>query len=141
MSGASPTQKTLALLRERGWECAVVEKFVGPLRIRQDAYGWMDILCIDPVRGAVGVQSCGQAFSEHVHKLIEERGDILKKWVDHHPAELIGWRKKKAVLADGSKGKADRWCPRIADIVLDPVTGELQIVERKETRSEQAKPV
>ena len=133
MSGASPTQKTLALLRERGWDVAVVEKFVGPLCIRQDAFGWMDILCIDPVRGAVGVQSCGQSFSEHVHKLIEERGEIIKKWVVHHPAELIGWRKKKAVLADGSKGKADRWYPRIADVVLTP-EGELQIVERKETK-------
>ena len=131
---SSPTQRTLDLLRKRGWDCAIVEKFVGPLCIRQDAFGWMDILCIDPARGAVGVQSCGQSFSEHVHKLIEERGDIIKKWVAHHPAELIGWRKKKAILADGSKGKADRWYPRIADVLVHQMTGELQIVERKEVK-------
>ena len=131
----SPTQRTLALLRERGGMSGIVERFLpgGAFGHRSDLFGFIDIVHVHPERGIVAVQSFGQDYSGHVKKLTEDCADSARAWLEHAPIELIGWRKKKAVLADGSKGKADRWYPRIADVVLTP-EGELQIVERKETK-------
>lgn len=125
----TPTQRTLAFMREQGRLCAIVEKynaFVGPNGIRQDCFGWMDILAIDPVDGIVGVQSCGQNWAEHVAKLIQERNEALAEWVKHAKAELWGWRKVK--LHRG--GKALRWAPRVGDIMCGE-GGKIEIVERK----------
>ena len=124
----TPTQRTLKAMREQGRLCAIVEKFnpyAGSHGIRQDAFGFIDILAIDPVDGIIGIQSCGQNFSEHVKKLTEERNEAVYEWIKHAKAELWGWRKIK--LKRG--GKAERWMPRIADIKLDG--SEPVIVERK----------
>lgn len=123
----TPTQRTLAACRELVRECAVVEKFnrfAGPHGIRQDAFGFIDILCIDPVKGVVAVQSCGQSFSEHIHKMAEERKEIVAKWLKWAPLELWGWRKLK-------EGNRLRWRPRIADAQV--VDGVVVFVERKPT--------
>lgn len=127
MAGISPTQRTLALLREQGRVCGVVERFnafVGPYGIRQDFLGFADIICVDPEKGIIAVQSCGQAFSAHKKKILEERTENVTAWIKHAPIELIGWRKVK--LERG--GKALRWKPRIGDVKL--VDGKLTIEER-----------
>ena len=133
MSGASPTQKTLALLRERGWMVGIVERFLpgGVFGHRSDLFGFLDIVCVAPESGIVGVQSCGQDFSGHVHKLMEERHDNVVAWLKHAKCELVGWRKLKIKTKAG--GSVERWRPRIADVVLTP-DGQLQIVEHKETK-------
>lgn len=125
----SPTQRTLALMREQGRLCAIVERFnsfVGPHGIRVDAFGFIDLLAIDPVDGIIGVQSCGQDWSGHVEKMLGERNENMHAWIKHARIELVAWRKVK--LARG--GKAMRWKPRIGDVVLRE-DGELEIVERK----------
>jgi len=128
MAGLSPTQRTLKAMREQGRLVANVEKFNrfgGTHGIRIDAFGWIDLLVIDPADGIIGVQSCGQDYAGHVRKITEERNEAVYEWLKHARAELWGWRKIK--LKRG--GKAMRWRPRIGDIVLD---GEdVRIVERK----------
>jgi hypothetical protein len=52
----SPTQRSLALMRERGYLCEVVEKWNPYARIRQDLFGFIDILCVGR-DGVVGVQT------------------------------------------------------------------------------------
>ena len=42
----SPTQRTLAELKRRGWICQVVEKWNPHARIRQDLFGCIDIIAI-----------------------------------------------------------------------------------------------
>jgi hypothetical protein len=126
----SPTQRTLALLRERGWLHDTVERFnpyVGPHGIRVDYLNAFDIIAIDPGTAIVGVQSFGQAWSEHAKKLLGECAPQLRAWLGVPCArvEMIGWRKVK--LNRG--GKAMRWKPRIGDVVLEG--DELKIVERK----------
>ena len=129
MAGLSPTQRTLKAMREQGRLCGIVERFnqyAGPHGIRQDLFGFIDILCLDPADGIIGVQSCGQDYAGHVRKITEERNEAVYEWLKHARAELWGWRKIK--LKRG--GKAMRWRPRIGDIVLD---GEdVRIVERKQ---------
>lgn len=118
--GLRPTQRTLAVLRDRGMEVAIVEKWnahVGPHGIRQDLFGIIDILALDGINGIIGVQSCGQAFSEHHKKLTEERAQQTIAWLSTKGCrlELWGWRKVK--LKRG--GKAVRWRPRMRTYFLD----------------------
>ena len=125
----SPTQRTIKLMKEQGRKCGIVEKFnahVGKFGIRQDLFGFIDIICIDPEDGIIAVQSFGQDYSGHVKKMTEERNEAVYEWLKHAPVELIGWRKVK--LKRG--GKAMRWMPRIADISIGD-NEELIITERK----------
>lgn len=62
----SPTQRTIRELKNQGRKCAIVEKwnaYAGPLGIRQDLFGIIDVIALDPQRGVVGVQSCGSNFA------------------------------------------------------------------------------
>jgi len=44
----SPTQRSLAALRATDWLCAVVEHWNHHAKIRQDLYGFVDILAVKP---------------------------------------------------------------------------------------------
>lgn len=124
MAGLSPTQRTLRELRQRGMLCGIVERFnahVGPHGIRQDLFGIIDLIALDPVRGIVGIQTTGQDFTKHLRGMLEgdERDDgrslskpeAVHQWLRcKGHLELWGWRKVK--LKRG--GKAMRWKPRVA---------------------------
>ena len=128
MAGLSPTQRTLKAMREQGRLCGIVEKFnqyAGKFGIRQDLFGFIDIISIDPTEGIVAIQSCGQDFSGHINKLMGERNENMVEWLKHAKVELWGWRKVK--LKRG--GKAMRWKPRVADFWLE--NGEIKYEERK----------
>jgi len=125
----------LKALRTEGRIAGIVERFIaqaGKFGKRKDLFGFIDIVAIDPADGIVGVQSCGQAFSEHVHKLVDgeelvgESYEALQAWLRHAKLELWGWRKVK--LKRG--GKAMRWSPRIADFFLEE-DGTIGYTERK----------
>ena len=45
---SSPTQRTLRWLRKLGWSACVVDKYNHFARVRQDAFGWGDILAYLP---------------------------------------------------------------------------------------------
>ena len=54
----SPTQRSLKELRKRGYLCAVVEKWNPHVKIRQDMFGFVDIVAIKD-DDIIGVQSTG----------------------------------------------------------------------------------
>jgi hypothetical protein len=120
-------------LRNQGRKVAIVERynaFVGPHGTRQDLFGIIDVIALDPERGVVGVQSCGQAFAAHERKLLEERAEECIDWLQTPGTalELWGWRKVR--LHRG--GKALRWQPRVreftlADFLSDPPQEALQL--------------
>lgn len=115
----TPTQRTLRELRNQGRICGIVERwnqYAGPHGIRQDLFGFIDIIALDPQRGIIGVQSCGQSFAAHLKKITEERADECIEWLNcQGKVELWGWR--KILLKRG--GKAMRWKPRIQIITLE----------------------
>ena len=118
MKGITPTQRTLKAMREQGRLCGIAERFnrfAGPHGVRQDLFGFIDIIAIDPTDGIIGIQSCGQAFSEHVKKMTEERNEEMYEWLRHAKVELWGWRRVQ--LRRGST--AIRWKPRIMDFWLE----------------------
>lgn len=115
----SPTQRTIRELKNQGRICAIVERWnahVGEHGIRQDLFGIIDVIALDPQRGVVGVQSCGQAFSEHFKKLTIEKAEETMNWLKTPGTALELWSWRKIKLKRG--GKAERWAPRIREIVL-----------------------
>ncbi|MEN8764133.1 MAG: hypothetical protein ABF290_17110 [Thiogranum sp.] len=115
----SPTQRTIRELRNLGRKCAIVEKFnahVGPHGIRQDMFGIIDVIALDPERGVVGIQSCGQNFAAHARKFFDERAQECIDWLSTPGTrlELWGWRKVKAKRG----GIAMRWQPRVREFRL-----------------------
>jgi hypothetical protein len=122
MPGLTPTQRTLRALREQGRVCAIVEKWnahAGPFGKRIDLFGIIDVIALDPVRGVVGVQSCGQAFSEHFRKLTIEKAQESTDWLSTKGTslEIYSWRKVKAKRG----GKAMIWAVRIREITLQDI--------------------
>jgi len=116
----TPTQRTLRALRSRGLVCAIVEKwnqYAGPHGIRQDLFGIIDVLALDPESGVIGVQACGQSFAAHHRKLTEERFQECLDWLSTPGTslELWGWRKVKVKRG----GKAMVWRPRVKAYQLD----------------------
>lgn len=126
MKGLSPTQRTLRALRERGMECAIVERWnahVGPFGIRQDLFGIIDVLALDPGRGFVGVQSTGQDYAAHYRKLTEERAQECLNWLSTPGGhlELWAWRKVKAKRG----GKLLLWQPRVHVFTREEFDGKV----------------
>ena len=121
MAGLSNTQRTLRALKEQGRVAAITEKwnqFAGPHGVRQDLFGFVDVLALDPQRGFVGVQCCsGSGFSAHWKKLTEERNQEVREWLSTPGGvvEIWAWRQLKVKRG----GKAKRWEPRIVEVTLE----------------------
>lgn len=115
------TQRTIRELRNNGRRCAIVEKWnphVGEHGIRQDLFGIIDVLALDPQQGVVGVQCCaGSGFSAHLRKLLVEHVQETEDWLRTPGTrlELWGWRKVKRARG----GKAMVWRPRVQVITLE----------------------
>jgi len=118
MAGLSPTQRTLREMRKLGRICGQTERWIpNPAHpgggFRKDLFGFIDLIILDPERGIVAIQSCGQSFKAHLDKIMDsEVTETVIEWLSNpsRPAlELWGWRKVK--LKRG--GKAMRWEPRI----------------------------
>ena len=117
MSGISPTQRTLAYLREEGYHADVVERFIRNPKVpgggfRRDYMHFGDILAFSN-NSTVMVQSCGQSFSSHLKDLLANPHVPL--WLaGPRKLILIGWR--KLVKKRGSKQRV--WTPRIREITI-----------------------
>lgn len=112
----SPTQRSLKKLRDEGWHACVVEKWNTFAKIRNDAFGFGDIL----------------AFRGHITALVQTTSDAnvsarLKKiqdipeahaWASGATRQIIvhGWGKK------GAKGKRKTWeCREILALADKPL--------------------
>lgn len=100
----SPTQRSLAYLREQGYFVAIVEHWNPHARIRQDLWGWCDLLAIRK-NEVLAVQVTASAVSTRIKK-IQESQTIAAVRDAGIRVEVHGWRKN-------SKG---RYVMRIEDI-------------------------
>jgi hypothetical protein len=100
----SPTQRSLALLRERGYRAQVVERWNPFARCRSDLFGVVDIVALGNGH-TLGVQAC--AYS-----------DIAKRARKIAEAEALpalreaGWR----LLVMGWRKVRGRWSVREVDL-------------------------
>jgi len=121
MPKVSPTQRSMALLRKEGSVFQVVERWNAFARRRIDLFGCIDIVCIHPTRGIIGIQATsGTNHSARISKSLAE--PKLKNWLEAGGKfEVWSWAKK------GAAGKAKRWTCRIQPISLNegvPVAGD-----------------
>ena len=103
----TPTQRTLEEIRKRSHHVAIVEKWNSHCRIRQDLFGFADLISFD--RDDVYLwQVTAGAVAARVAKIKEL--DIAKHWTDANSRALfvVGWRKLKPRGA-----KVAKWHPRI----------------------------
>lgn len=71
MAKTSPTQRTLAEMRKRGYVCEVVERWNPFAKIRQDLFGFIDVLCLGDAE-IVGVQATSASnVAARVKKIAE----------------------------------------------------------------------
>lgn len=108
---SSPTQRTLAECKRRGWTAAIVEKWNPHARIRQDLFGCIDILAITP-EGILGIQACaGSSHSARAEKCRQE--PRIAAWIGAGASLAVwSWSKK------GPRNKAKRWTLREEEISL-----------------------
>ena len=110
----SNTQRTMTQLRKKGWVCAVVEKWNHHVKIRQDLWGWMDVIAYkDDI--TVGIQVCSMTGrKEHLNKILANK--YTKSWSasENRLIQLWSWRKLKVKRG----GKAFKWEAKIEEVFV-----------------------
>jgi hypothetical protein len=87
----TPTQRSLAALRELGYLVEVVEKWNSFTRTRKDLWGWADLLAIR--RGEVlAVQVTSEGVANRVKKVTDSE-TIARVREAGVRIEIHGWRK------------------------------------------------
>ena len=100
----TPTQRTLEYLRGEGYTCAVVEHWNSWARIRQDLFGFIDILAIKKDE-TLAVQCTSTGVAARVKKIQES--EYLSK------VREAGW---KIYVIGWSKNSKGRYVMRLLDI-------------------------
>jgi hypothetical protein len=106
----SPTQRTLKLFRSMGYTCYITERWNPFAHIRQDLYGFIDVLAIKE-KEIVGIQACaGASHAARRAKIAAEPN--AKLWLlAGGKIALVSWSKM------GERGKAKRWKERIEWVI------------------------
>lgn len=116
----SYTQRTLALLRQRGLIVDIAERFNDWAGGKNDLFGFIDIVALDVEGGQIiGVQSTGPSgHAEHRQKILAEKRAVA--WLlAGGLIWLVSWR--KILVKRG--GRARMWQPRIELITLNMIEG------------------
>jgi len=100
MAKDSPTRRSLEVLREQGYTVAIVEHWNPHARIRQDLFGFIDILAIKKDE-TLAVQATASGVSTRLKKIMAS--ELLPRVRDAGwTIQIWGWRKsaktKKYVL-------------------------------------------
>ena len=106
----SPTQRTLAECRKRGWTAQVVERWNPHARIRQDLFGCIDIVALTDT-GILGIQAC--AGASHAARMAKCRAEP-RMWEWFYSGghfEVWSWAKR------GARGKRKVWTLRTEGVV------------------------
>jgi hypothetical protein len=100
----SPTQRSIELLKKEGYKVAIVEKFNHFIKIRQDLFGFIDLVALHPdKKGILGVQTTsGSHLANRIDKAMMLPAFHL--WIKcGNAVEFHGWVKK------GARGKRKLW--------------------------------
>lgn len=111
----SPTQRSLAVLRKEGYTAAITEHWNPFAHIRQDLFGFIDIVAIKVGEtGVLGIQTTSQTNSgKRLLKIMNN--PITKIWLDSgNRLEIHGWAKM------GKRGERKVW--KINRRIVDPLS-------------------
>ncbi len=101
----TPTQRSLAHLKDAGYRAAVVEKWNPHARIRQDLFGCIDILAVGNGETIAVQTTSGSNVAARVKKIAENEAlpDI----------RAAGW---KIFVHGWRKAANGRWTLRVVDV-------------------------
>ena len=92
MAGVSPTQRSLKYLRDQGYTVAVTERWNPFAKIRQDLFGFVDLIAIR--NGAtLAIQSTSASNLSSRRKKIESHENLQVVQAAGWNVILHGWRK------------------------------------------------
>lgn len=102
----SPTQRSLKKLREEGWLVAVVEHWNSFRHIRQDLFGFADLLAIRGDEALLVQTTSGSNVAARVEKIVQS--SAAKLWLTSPNRRIVihGWSKR------GERGKRKLWTCR-----------------------------
>lgn len=92
----SPTQLSLKHYRKLGWTVEVVERWNPHARIRQDLFGFIDLIAIREDHRPLGIQACARSSiaSRHTKILASPLYPVVSSVFD---LVVIGWDKTLAI--------------------------------------------
>lgn len=100
----SPTQRTLAELRKRGYLAAVVEKWNPHAKIRQDLFGLIDVIGLREGETLAVQTTSGDHVADRIQKIADsDKVAFIRK---------AGWR---IVVHGWRKSAAGKWVLREVD--------------------------
>jgi hypothetical protein len=91
----TPTKRSLKLLREEGYTVQVVERWNAFAKVRQDLFGFIDLVALNPNGGIVGVQTTtAKNLAARIAKIRAEPQALA--WLRAGGRiEVHGWRRSK----------------------------------------------
>jgi len=106
----SPTQRSLKMMRADGWLCAIVEKYNSFIKVRQDLFGFADILCVKQNEVLLIQTTSGSNVSERIKKI--QALQAAEIWLDspNRSIHVHGWRKA------GPRGGVKKWECRVVKL-------------------------
>lgn len=108
---SSPTQRSLAWLRSREYQAAVVERWNQFAKVRQDLFGFIDLLAIRDGE-ILAVQATASGVAARIDKIVAEPRS--RHWLNAGGLiEVHGWSKK------GAAGKRKTYQIRRVRVYLD----------------------
>jgi hypothetical protein len=115
----TPTARTLAECRKRGWRAQVVEQTIPHTFIKRDLFGCIDIIALDGKPGVLGIQATtggtGGMIARRTQKIHGECYEAAYEWLGAgNRLEVWGWAKQ------GARGKRKAWVLRVVQIERPP---------------------
>lgn len=99
----SPVQRSLKLLRSDGWLVAITERWNPYAKVRQDLFGFADLLAIKRSMTLAVQTTTGANLSARVEKIKATQAAALWLESPHRAIIVHGWTKK------GLRGKRKIW--------------------------------
>lgn len=112
----SPTQRSLQYCRKQGWVAGVTERWNSYVKIRQDLFGFIDIIMLDGGILAIQATTISNMAARRKKILAEHRA---RSWLDAGGGiEVWGWAKR------GKVGKRKLWTLKRMPVVLEDLEAE-----------------
>ena len=129
-SNSRTGQRSLAWCRAQGWEVQITERWNSFARIRQDLFGFIDLLALDVLsQTIIGIQTTvGSSMANRIDKIKAERRAIA--FAQCGGLIMVhGWRQVAAHKKDGTRAARDKWALRVAK--LQWCDDEWQVTEKE----------
>ena len=127
----TPTQRSLAKLRAEGWTVAVVERWNPYAKIRQDLFGFIDLIALRGDETLAVQTTSGPNVAARIDKIRGTQAAAI--WLESPTRKIAvhGWAKR------GERGKRKAWdcrevfvTPPLAETPSNP-TSALFLIERE----------